>query len=135
MKCTVNKLKNKNKNKYGAIKTYINGIRFDSKLEASFYLPIKKFCDSHGLQLELQKRMKIYEVMGKPYYYVADFLISNNGKSFLIDAKGYQISSSIKKISIACNLYHMNSYVGSSIILALKGLKEFYNQSVKVTKE
>jgi len=72
--------------KYKSIKTTIDGIKFDSKAEAEYYL--------HLLKLEQIGDIKIIALQPKVYLtesrilYKPDFLIEENGKQVYIDVKG-----------------------------------------------
>lgn len=74
------------KSKYCAVKTTVDGIRFDSKAEANYYLHLK-FLESKNI-------IKIVEIQPKRYMteakilYKPDFLIIENGKLIYIDVKG-----------------------------------------------
>lgn len=75
--------------KYGAKKITVDGIRFDSKMEADFYLELKKQKqDGLIVDFELQPRFELipkFEKNGIKYRkmeYVADFLV------FIFDDKG-----------------------------------------------
>lgn len=114
------------KYKYNAIKTKIGDIVFDSRLEASFYAPILKFCNANNLSLELQKKMEIYENLGKKYFYIADFFISSKGKECIVDAKGVKIELGMLKIRLASTKYNTGVYVGKSMRECLKYLKDYF---------
>lgn len=113
------------KNKYGAIPTIVNNIRFDSKLEASFYIPLLKLAKTHDIALTLQKKLEIYSIQDKKYYYKADFYLEDSlGNKFFIDAKGYKIQESMTKIKIASNTHKINYYVGDKVSEAIYKLKK-----------
>lgn len=89
---------NFNRSKYGNKKTEIDGIKFDSKLEAEYY-QLLKFQKAHGhiQDFELQPRYQLQESFkfnGKTYRainYVADFKITqNDGSLVVVDCKGVQ---------------------------------------------
>ena len=84
-------------NKYGAQKTVINGIKFDSKHEAERYIylmyleRIKEITD-----LQLQRKYVLVgpqknekgKIIEKPVIYVADFVYTDeNGNTVVEDAK------------------------------------------------
>ena len=77
-----------NASKYNSQKTIIDGIRFDSKAEAEYFLHLKA--------LEKLGQLKVLEVQPKVYMtdarilYKPDFLIDENGKLVFIDVKGVQ---------------------------------------------
>ncbi len=116
------------KNKYGAVKTTVLGIKFDSKLEASFYLPLKRLCEKFGLLLSLQVRYALYSVGKKMYYYKSDFTIYNcdGTKEFIVDAKGFLTNISKHKIDIVRDKYRHPVYVGKSIVRCLYELRKYF---------
>ena len=83
-------------NKYNAKKTEINGIKFDSKKEANYYLYLQELEDKGEIyNLELQKKyilLESFECEGKkirPIIYIADFDYDDkNNKHHTIDVKG-----------------------------------------------
>lgn len=94
-----------NKSKYGAKKTNIDGITFDSKKEAEFY------CD-------LKLRATIKDISGfciQPVFilapglkYKADFIIFNNDGSFeIIDVKGFKTKEYIAKKKVFEDKYNL----------------------------
>ena len=74
--------------KYKSIKTTVDGIKFDSKAEAEYYI--------HLLNLQKIGDVKIIALQPKVYLtearilYKPDFLIEENGRSVYIDVKGYR---------------------------------------------
>lgn len=93
----------KPKNKYGAIPTIVDGIRFHSKKEAEYYNQLKIMKVSGTIDFFL--RQVPYPLPGKIKYY-ADFVTFKNAKSFLgidtyevrvIDVKGRDTRVSINK--------------------------------------
>lgn len=79
--------------KYNAQKTEVDGIKFDSKFEASVYLKLKSI---EGLEIK-KKQDKIYlskaNILFKP-----DFLCRYSGVFFFVEAKGMPTPSfQIKK--------------------------------------
>ncbi|MCP9494090.1 MAG: DUF1064 domain-containing protein [Pyrinomonadaceae bacterium MAG19_C2-C3] len=79
--------------KSGAVKTVIDGITFDSKLEAVFYNELKmRQLAGEISDLELQPRFD-FEINGvKIGRYTGDFRYTENGKSVVADAKGGWVS-------------------------------------------
>ena len=83
-------------NKYGNKKTVVDGIKFDSKLEAEYYQLLKfKKAQGHIQDFKLQPRYTLQETLkrdGKTYRsitYVADFeVLHNDGSIQVIDVKG-----------------------------------------------
>lgn len=82
--------------KYNARKTVRNGIEFDSKAEAEYYVYLQeKLNTGEILSVKLQPRfelMSAFEKDGKKYRaieYVADFeIVHPNGKVEIVDVKG-----------------------------------------------
>ena len=78
--------------KYGNKKTVIDGITFDSQLEAGCYKPLKE----SGLEFTRQETFEIQESFkdGKKTIramtYKADFVVTHNGVRYVLDAKGMQ---------------------------------------------
>jgi hypothetical protein len=84
--------------KFGNKKTTVDGITFDSKLEARFYEFAKQMkADGHIKDFEMQKRFEVFPQFrkdGKLYRkieYVADFVIHHHdGSVEIIDTKGVE---------------------------------------------
>ena len=75
------------RNKYGAVKTVINGIKFDSKAEAEYYLYLLEKIDS-GADLELvELQPKVYLTETR-ILYKPDFLIREGDSVYYVDIKG-----------------------------------------------
>ena len=79
--------------KYGNIKTVIDGIKFDSKAEATRYCELK-LLDRAGEITELQLQPS-FELVPKTatenrVIYKADFSYKENGKTVVEDVKGYR---------------------------------------------
>ena len=77
------------RNKFGAIPTLIDGIRFDSKGEAKHYADLKyRVMAKEISDLKLQVRFPL-EVNGKLICtYIADFTYMEDGKFVVSDFKG-----------------------------------------------
>lgn len=80
-------------NKYGAKKTTVDGITFDSKHEAEIWCELK-LMERVGIIRDLERQVRI-ELIPKTdkyraIYYVADFQYFDNetGHSVIMDAKG-----------------------------------------------
>lgn len=83
------------KSKYNAIKTEVDGIKFDSKAEAEYYANLK-LLERAGIihDLKLQPRFLLQD--GFTYHghkerkieYVADFEYTMNGERIVVDVKG-----------------------------------------------
>ncbi|WP_353096351.1 DUF1064 domain-containing protein [Tissierella praeacuta] len=93
-----NSPKPKKKNKYGNIKTTVDGITFDSKKEAEYYCKLKLLKQAgeikdFGLQprYELQPTFRKNGTTHRSITYVADFIIENNdGTTDVVDIKGVE---------------------------------------------
>lgn len=96
-------------NKYGARKTVVDGITFDSKAEAKYYEQLKwlkqsKQIKDFSLQLrfELQESFKKQDKTFRKIEYIADFEITNlDGSKEVIDIKGMET----KEFAIKRKLY------------------------------
>ena len=81
--------------KYNAIKTVIDGIEFDSRLEAQRWCELRlleKGGVINNLQrqvvFELQPGFKKNGVTYRPIKYIADFVYEENGQTVVEDTKG-----------------------------------------------
>lgn len=96
-------------NKYGARKTVVDGITFDSKAEAKYYEQLKwlkqtKQIKDFSLQprFELQEAFKKNDKTFRKIEYIADFEITNlDGSKEVIDIKGMET----KEFAIKRKLY------------------------------
>jgi predicted nuclease of restriction endonuclease-like RecB superfamily len=78
----------KNKNKYRAIKIVDDGKKFDSKMEHSFYILLKKKQALGKLKIiKLQEKIKLSEAK---IGYIPDYTIEINGHRVYIDVKGVE---------------------------------------------
>lgn len=99
--------------KYGNKKTVIDGIKFDSKLEAEYYQLLKFKKASGQIQdFKLQPSFLLQEafkVDGKTYRkieYKADFaVLMNDGSEMIVDTKGVLTSEFKLKAKIYRKLY------------------------------
>ena len=86
------------KSKYNNQKTMVDGIEFDSKKEADYYIHLKLLKKAGeikdiGLQQRfvLQPGFKKNGVKYQPITYIADFVITNNdGTTEVVDIKGVE---------------------------------------------
>ena len=100
-------------NKYGNKKTVVDGIKFDSKLEAEYYQLLKfKKAQGHIQDFKLQPRYTLQETFkrdGKTYRsitYVADFeIMQNDGSVVVVDCKGVMTDVFKIKAKIFTKLY------------------------------
>ena len=84
-------------NKYGAVKTTVDGITFDSKMEAKFYKLLEELI--HNNEIKGYKRQVKFVVHDgyvkngkkiRPITYVADFVIDHlDGETEIVDVKGF----------------------------------------------
>ncbi|WP_305961071.1 DUF1064 domain-containing protein [Bacillus safensis] len=96
-------------NKYGARKTVVDGITFDSKAEAKYYQHLKwlkqgKQIKDFSLQprFELQETFKKHNKTFRKIEYIADFEITHlDGSKEVIDIKGMET----KEFAIKRKLY------------------------------
>lgn len=86
-----NKRKKTKQNKYHAVKTIFDDIKFDSKKEAKRYIQLKQM-ERAGLieKLQLQVSFVLVDksVYGREIKYVADFVYFENGCQVVEDVKG-----------------------------------------------
>jgi hypothetical protein len=76
-------------NKYKAIKTTVDGIKFDSKKEAARYSKLKILEKANYIQdLSLQPRFDLIIEGVKCGFYKADFKYIEDGKEIIEDVKG-----------------------------------------------
>lgn len=92
------RLQKQKRHKYGAHKTVINNIEFDSKREAEFYLHLKLLKRAGEIKdFKLQPRYRLLDGFTKngkrhrPIDYVADFeILHNDGTIETVDVKGME---------------------------------------------
>lgn len=70
------------RNKYNAVKTVVDGIKFDSKMEAKYYEKLK----ADGVKI-LDTQPKVYLTKARILYKV-DFLIEEDGVPVWVEVKG-----------------------------------------------
>ena len=100
-------------NKYGNKKTVVDGIKFDSKLEAEYYQLLKfKKAQGHIQDFKLQPRYTLQETFkrdGKTYRsitYIADFeVLHNDGSVQVVDVKGMMTDVFKIKAKLFTKLY------------------------------
>ncbi len=92
-------------NKFNAKKTIIDGIKFDSKLEAQFYEILKPHIIQLQPSFELQPSYVTSDgVKVRNIVYKADFMILYKSKQIVIDAKGME--TPVFKIKVKMLKYH-----------------------------
>ncbi len=112
-------LKNKRKN----VKTFVDWIKFDSKLEARFYNYIKNHPKINLLELQtpfvLQEWFKYNNKKIRPITYKADFKIEVEGDIYFIDSKGKE--EPIFKIK---KKMWLKKFGGDNNLLVCKSIKQ-----------
>ena len=112
---TINARKGK-RNKYGAVKTTIDGIKFDSKKEAKRYELLSSLARSGEIfRLELQPSYKIKiggeEVKypsGRTITYIADFRYKNRSGDMVVeDVKGLETAVFKIKRALVEHIYNI----------------------------
>lgn len=109
--------KNK-RHKYGAVKTVIDGIKFDSKAEAMYYQLHK-----HDKGMKMQEKfvlMDKFRLNGKAYReiaYVPDFTFYDDEGNLIkiVDVKGMQTSGFKIKAKLFANRYGMQITVAKKV--------------------
>jgi len=77
--------------KYKAVKTIVDGIKFDSKKEALRYGDLKTLVRAGEIKdLELQPRFNFALNGVKICFYKADFKYTENGETIINDVKGFK---------------------------------------------
>lgn len=101
-------------NKYGNIRVTIDGIKFDSKKEARYWLVFKEM-ETRGEISNLERQVKYtfpcptglvrHTKSNRPVTYVADFVYEKNGMKVVADAKGIRTQDYKLK---AAMMLHLN---------------------------
>lgn len=93
----INKSIDYKQNKFKNKKIIIDGIKFDSKKEGYYYVYLKELEKTNkisNLQLqvkyELQPKFKYDNKTYRAITYIADFAYKENGKTVVIDVKGFK---------------------------------------------
>ena len=100
-RCTNNVFSTKPRSKYGARRLRIDGITFDSKLEADRYQQLKLLERAGEITgLEYHKKFVIIPKSkhGNDVYYEADFFYFENGKPIIEDTKSEATVTAVYKI-------------------------------------
>lgn len=89
----------KKKNKFGAIKTEVDGIKFDSRKEARRYTTLKRLAGDNVIQaLEIHPKFDLIALGGKLIgVYEADFSYIVNDSVIVEDVKGINKSKTWRK--------------------------------------
>lgn len=115
----------RNPTKYNATKIEINGIKFDSKFEASVY---RWLIDQPNIKLIA--RQKVFIILPKFIYngqtireikYLADFVIEYNGKLYIIETKGFETPEF--KLKEKLLFKYLNDTQGQYVYLKINSLK------------
>lgn len=100
--------------KYRNVKTTINGIKFDSKAEAEYYLIAKIYAQHNGLEVRLQEKFEImpgFSLGGKNYRkinYIPDFTFYKDGQLVkVVDVKGMMTKDFKIKAKMFCYKYQI----------------------------
>ena len=115
------------KSKYNSVKKVINGIKFDSTLEADAYSLLVRNNVSFDRQIPfvLQEAFKLDGKTIRAITYVADFQIFVNGITYVIDTKGMETDVfKIKKKMMLKKFSEMNGYK-FLLIRNLNEMREF----------
>lgn len=97
--------KTNKKNKYGAIKTQIDGITFDSKKEAEFYCNLKLQVLSGDIDGFC---MQPVFILAPGLKYKADFIVFHkNGHFEIIDTKGFKTKEYVAKKKVLEDKYNL----------------------------
>lgn len=93
-------------NKYGAKKTEVDGIVFDSKREATRYQDLK-YMEAAGEISDLQRQIIFPLVVNdvKIGLYIADFQYKENGEQITEDSKGVRTRDYVMKRRLMLALY------------------------------
>lgn len=104
------------RSKYKNQKVVIDGIKFDSKLEAKHYLRLSSLQDAGKIsnltmqpKFLLQKSFKSSQGTHRAIHYVADFQYLENGETVVVDVKGMQ--TDVYKIKKKLFIYKYPQYV------------------------
>ena len=110
------------KNKYGAKKTTVDGITFDSKWEAQRWGELKAM-ERGGLVRDLERQVK-YEIVvngEKICRYIADFrykMVDDDGtaKEIVEDAKGFETADFKLKKKLMKAVYQIDLYLSKKVV-------------------
>ena len=113
----------RNWEKYNAVKTIIDWIKFSSKLEARFYNYFKQKEGIEILELQptfiLQPKFKYNWINIREIKYIADFKINVNWDIYIVDSKWFKTSDfKIKEKMFKYKFWWEN------ILLVVKSIKE-----------
>jgi Protein of unknown function (DUF1064) len=106
------------KSKFRNVKTIIDGIKFDSKLESEFYSYIKNRKDIELVRCQPTVTLQAKEGKTRAITYKPDFEIIYNNKTIMVDAKG--VETPVFKIKM--NLYKRTN---SPLLIIAKSIEKF----------
>jgi hypothetical protein len=110
-------------NKYNAVKTMYDGIKFDSQLESIIYRELKRMLNVDTIQaLQLQipyiLHDKFTNCVGRKIQaikYVADFVITKDNVVYVIDVKGMILSDFKLKMKLFEFRYNMQLHIVKTV--------------------
>ena len=116
-------IKRKKPHKFGAVKTVVDGIKFDSKAEALYYQLHK-----HDKGMKMQETfvlMDKFRLNGKAYReiaYVPDFTFYDDEGNLIkiVDVKGMQTSGFKIKAKLFANRYGMQITVATKVSRSMR---------------
>ena len=117
------------KNKYNAIKTTVDGIKFDSKKEAACYEILKEYIVELQPRFVLERGFKHIDKTHRKIEYIADFVVKVNDIEYIIDVKGFQ--TAVFKIKYKLFLIRYPD----KILLLIKDKKEALSLKLNLDKE
>jgi len=110
------------RNKYGAKKTTVDGITFDSKWEAQRWGELQAM-ERGGLVRDLERQVKYDIVVNgeKICRYIADFrykMVNDDGstKEVVEDAKGFETADFKIKKKLMKAVYQINLYLSKKVV-------------------
>lgn len=104
-------LRGRKRNKFGAVRTEVDGIKFHSKKEASRYLELKLLqADGAISELRLQVSYRIVVNNALICRYIADFVYVQDGQEIVEDVKGkitdvYRLKKKLMKACHGIDIY------------------------------
>lgn len=88
-------------NKYGAVKTTVDGITFDSRAEANRYCELRLLerCGAiTGLERQRKYTLVPKSKYGRALYYIADFTYTQDGQTVVEDVKSKATATAVYKL-------------------------------------
>lgn len=117
------------KSKYNNVKVTIDGIKFDSKAEATYYGQLKEL-EKSGIIKDFKRQIR-YPLLDKNgtkrLAYIPDFIITTNtGNVYYIDVKGVLTPATNIKIAYFQHVYGVKVH-----LVYTTGLKKFDTSFIK----